>query len=301
MITREQRRELARRRVRRERRVAAAAVGAVVVAAGALFALSQGDSQVAARSTTPRPPAPPQLPRGGRTLLPGLPRRRLLRRAAGSGARAARGSARRRMRSPADAPGAAVRSPGRPVMPALELIATSPRRARATDGRYSCRQPRAVIGRYLAAARRGEGAADAGHPAGPRRTSCSEVPRATRRWLEQPDVGLALDPEWSMAPGEVPGKVIGLDRRRARSTGRRRTWRRARAQAPPAAEAARRAPVHDGDGPPQRQLHSRPALPSSSTSTASAPDAQDRRSTTCSPARAPVPTASSSSTTRTST
>src|ERR671929_20630 len=33
--------------------------------------------------------------------------------------------------------------------------------------------------------------------------------RSYARWLREPDVGLALDPEWSMAPGQVPGTVIG--------------------------------------------------------------------------------------------
>ena len=34
---------------------------------------------------------------------------------------------------------------------------------------------------------------------------------ATRleRWLREPDVGLALDPEWRVQPGQVPGQVIG--------------------------------------------------------------------------------------------
>ena len=30
-----------------------------------------------------------------------------------------------------------------------------------------------------------------------------------RKWLKEPDVGLALDPEWRMGPGQVPGQVIG--------------------------------------------------------------------------------------------
>ena len=30
-----------------------------------------------------------------------------------------------------------------------------------------------------------------------------------KRWLKEPDVGLALDPEWRMDPGQVPGQVIG--------------------------------------------------------------------------------------------
>jgi hypothetical protein len=28
-------------------------------------------------------------------------------------------------------------------------------------------------------------------------------------WLERPDVGLALDPEWEVSPGQIPGEVIG--------------------------------------------------------------------------------------------
>jgi hypothetical protein len=30
-----------------------------------------------------------------------------------------------------------------------------------------------------------------------------------RKWLKEPDVGLALDPEWRVSDGEVPGQVIG--------------------------------------------------------------------------------------------
>ena len=49
---------------------------------------------------------------------------------------------------------------------------------------------------------------------------------ATRleRWLAEPDVGLALDPEWRMGPGQVPAQVIGPSTR-ARSTRSRRGCR----------------------------------------------------------------------------
>jgi hypothetical protein len=30
-----------------------------------------------------------------------------------------------------------------------------------------------------------------------------------KRWLKEPDVSLAIDPEWRMGPGQVPGQVIG--------------------------------------------------------------------------------------------
>ncbi len=33
--------------------------------------------------------------------------------------------------------------------------------------------------------------------------------RGRAQFLAEPDVGLALDPEWRMAPGQIPGHVIG--------------------------------------------------------------------------------------------
>ena len=39
------------------------------------------------------------------------------------------------------------------------------------------------------------------------------------KWLEEPDVGLALDPEWRVQEGEVPGQVIGsVDAREVNAT-----------------------------------------------------------------------------------
>jgi hypothetical protein len=33
--------------------------------------------------------------------------------------------------------------------------------------------------------------------------------RALRPYIEQPEVGIALDPEWKVPVGQIPGKVIG--------------------------------------------------------------------------------------------
>ena len=33
--------------------------------------------------------------------------------------------------------------------------------------------------------------------------------RRLERYLDEPDVGLALDPEWHVGPAEIPGDVIG--------------------------------------------------------------------------------------------
>ena len=87
-------------------------------------------------------------------MLPQLPRRRLLRRAAGRGAGRARHRHAGHGRAAAGAPGRALRAAGAPVLPALELIAVIANADPGEDGMYRTRQPDAVIGRYLRAARR---------------------------------------------------------------------------------------------------------------------------------------------------
>ena len=92
----------------------------------------------------------------------------------------------------------------RPVLPALELIAVVAN-ADAGDGRPLPHAP-ARRGHPPLPARRapGQGAAAARHPARPRRTS-SRRRRGCEKWLREPDVGLALDPEWRDAARAGPG------------------------------------------------------------------------------------------------
>jgi hypothetical protein len=94
----------------------------------------------------------------------------------------------------------------RPVLPALELIATIALADPGADGKYRSRQSDEVIDRHLRVARRNKmlllldiqpGHADFE----------DEVDRL-EPWLREPDVGLALDPEWH-TPGVKPGTVIG--------------------------------------------------------------------------------------------
>jgi hypothetical protein len=197
------RREAARRRTRRQRMAVVVVPLAVVGAALGISSLLGGGSE---RSQAEREP-PPELPRGGRTILPkwrvvafyGAPQDPQLGvLGIGPPDRAARRLERQAR---------AYRRPGRPVLPALELISTIAANAPGAAGDYANRQPPRVIERYLAAARRRRalllldvqpGGAD----------FMSEV-RALRRWLEEPDVGLALDPEWRVGPGEVPGQLLG--------------------------------------------------------------------------------------------
>jgi hypothetical protein len=95
----------------------------------------------------------------------------------------------------------------RPVLPAFELISTIAANAPGDDGLYRTHQSDETIGRYLSAARRAKALLVLDIQPG-RGDFLSEAKRL-ERWLIQPDVGIALDPEWHVGPGEVPGKVIG--------------------------------------------------------------------------------------------
>jgi hypothetical protein len=94
----------------------------------------------------------------------------------------------------------------RPVLPAMELIATVAANAPGQDGLYRTQQSARVINRYLRAARRIKALLildiQPGHA-----DFLSEAQRLAP-WLGQPDVGIALDPEWH-TPGVVPGTQIG--------------------------------------------------------------------------------------------
>jgi hypothetical protein len=211
MTTVQQRRDQARRRVRRERQLAAAAAVGTVLIAGGLYALSHGSSgvdQSAAGSVrTTKPAGPPQLPRGGRTLLP------TYRVVAYYGAPQDAGLGQLGIGSPAQAArnliaqAAPYAHGGRPLQPAFELIATLVTAAPGDDGKYRYRQSDAVIDRYLAAARRAKALLILDIQPG--RARFMDEVHAYGRYLRQPDVELALDPEWSMRRGQVPGTVIG--------------------------------------------------------------------------------------------
>ncbi len=95
----------------------------------------------------------------------------------------------------------------RPVLPCLELITTVAAASPGDDGQYRIRAPEKTIDKYYRAA----------HTSGsillldiqPGLATFPEEVRRLKKWLVKPDVGLALDPEWRIQPGQIPGKVIG--------------------------------------------------------------------------------------------
>ena len=167
-----------------------------------------GGDQRGREATAPKaPPKPPELPRGGRRILPdnrvvafyGAPQNGELG-ALGIGSPAQAGRRLSRQARP-------YARRGRPVLPAFELISTIVHGSAGEDGDFSERQKPAVIGRYLREARRRKALLILDIQPG--RSPFMREVRALRRWLEQPDVSLALDPEWSMRQGEIPGQSIG--------------------------------------------------------------------------------------------
>jgi len=201
------RRDEARRRLYRRRRLTAAGIAGLLVAllvAGGLLAFG-GDG--GGESEADAPPKPPSLPRGGRTILPqfrvvayyGAPQDDEL---GILGIGSPRLAARRLERQAKP-----YARPGRPVLPAMELIAAIVTSEAGDGGDHSMRQDASTIRRYLRVAR--------AHrmllllDIQPGYAPFLQEAKALERWLKEPDVGLALDPEWSMKPPLLPAQEIG--------------------------------------------------------------------------------------------
>ncbi len=199
-----QRRERERRLKLRRRRLAGlgiVALGAFAVGA-TLGAAPEAPEETRASSAPPRP----ELPRGGRSLLP---RYRLV---GFYGAPQSDELGALGIGTPAQATARLLEQArayrgNRPVMPVFELIAVTAASDAGEDGLHRLRQPHSVIRDYLAAARKARGILLLDVQPG-RADFAREIARLDR-YLREPDVGLALDPEWHVGPDQVPGEVIG--------------------------------------------------------------------------------------------
>lgn len=203
----------------RQRRIAAV-IALAVAAALVVFLVTQltgsdasepqraaGGAEAEQGEPTPTPEPLPELPRGGRTILPdyrvvafyGAPQDDEL----GVLGIGKPSSAVKKLNR--QAKGYARKT--RPVMPALELISTVAAADPGDDGQYRMHQSDGVIRRYLKAARKAKALLILDIQPG-RADFLTETKRL-RKWLKEPDVSLALDPEWRMGPDELPGKTIG--------------------------------------------------------------------------------------------
>jgi hypothetical protein len=189
------------------RRLAALGVIAAVLVAAALLLGNGEDSPDQRPASAQEPAAPSELPRGGRSVLPehrvvayyGAPQSREL---GALGIGSPRGAARRLARE-----ARRYRRGDRAELPALELITVIAAAHPGDDGMYRTRQEDKVIRRYLRAARRAKALLLLDIQPG-RSDFFTETTRL-EKWLKEPDVGLALDPEWRVSEGQVPGQVIG--------------------------------------------------------------------------------------------
>jgi hypothetical protein len=163
-----------------------------------------GDEPATTLAPTTTLPPPPELPRGGRQLFPrhrvvgfyGMQNLDVL--GAGSPDEVAK-----RLLKVARP----YATPGHPVMPMFELIATVAHPFPTPSGLYRTHQEDAIVRSYLKAVRRIDGILVLDVQPGR-----EDFVKALRHWepyLRQPDVGIALDPEFAMGPGQVPGRQLG--------------------------------------------------------------------------------------------
>ncbi|MCW3007067.1 MAG: hypothetical protein JWP17_1693 [Solirubrobacterales bacterium] len=94
-----------------------------------------------------------------------------------------------------------------PTLPAMELIATVADGVPGDSGAYRTRSDDATIRRYLRAARRMKALLILDIQPG--RSDFLQESVHLAKWLRQPDVSLALDPEWRVDAPKVPGQVFG--------------------------------------------------------------------------------------------
>ncbi|MBW8172299.1 hypothetical protein K0651_04445 [Ornithinimicrobium sp. Arc0846-15] len=96
---------------------------------------------------------------------------------------------------------------GREQLPTLELIATIVHPVAGDDGMFRTRVSDEIVQDYLDAARRHDGILLLNIQPG-RGDFIDEV-KYWEEFLVEPDVGVALDPEWAIEEGQIPGQVYG--------------------------------------------------------------------------------------------
>jgi hypothetical protein len=156
-----------------------------------------------ARAVTPRPRR--ELPRGGHTLFP---RHRLVGFCGTPGAPALGLLSGNLTRKASKLASYAEQYAGdRTALPVFELIAVVVQADPGKDGKHRRRVAGAVVDEYLEAARASKALLllniQPGHS-----DFMTEV-KHFEKYLREPDVGVALDPEWAMKPRQKPGAYFG--------------------------------------------------------------------------------------------
>jgi hypothetical protein len=168
-----------------------------------------GESAAQTRNEPPPAPPPPaavkELPRGGRTLFPdyrlvgfcGTPGAPELGELQGNFPKEVKELETR----------TAPYAKGRPLLPVFELIAVVVQSGAGKDGKYRRRVDDSIVDEYLRAARKSKALLLLNIQPG-QSDFLTEV-KSFESYLREPDVGVALDPEWAMKPKQRPGRFYG--------------------------------------------------------------------------------------------
>ena len=176
------------------------------VVSGCSSSQAQPETRPQVLSATPTA-TPPELPRGGRSIFPAFRLVALYGAADGGGLGALGQGTPEHAAQRLERQAGAYARPGRPVLPVMELIVTVADPAPGPGGCFAHDTDIADGWRYLRAARAHRQLLVLDIQPG----QCDFLTR-TKPWeplLAQPDVGLALDAEWRMPPGVIPGQQIG--------------------------------------------------------------------------------------------
>ena len=95
----------------------------------------------------------------------------------------------------------------RPVIPSFDLIGVVANSTSGTDRLYRTRQPATLIAEYLKRTRAMGGRLMIDIQPG--RSPVLDEVDALEKWIAQPDVDIAIDPEWNVGPRGVPGSTPG--------------------------------------------------------------------------------------------
>jgi hypothetical protein len=153
----------------------------------------------------PQPAPVKELPRGGRTLFPNY---RLVGFCGTPGAPelgALQGNFPKEVK--ALEAHAAPYAHGRPLLPVFELIAVVVQSGAGADGKYRRRVDDSIVDEYLREARKSKALLLLNIQPG-QSDFLTEV-KSFESYLREPDVGVALDPEWAMKPNQRPGRFYG--------------------------------------------------------------------------------------------
>ena len=160
----------------------------------------------------PSPTGPPaELPRGGRTIFPAFDVV-MYYGTAGSGALGVLGETTpERAAERLEAAAAPFqKASGRPVLPAFELITTVASSAAGKDGTYSSMLDGDSVQRFIDVARKKKMLVVLDFQPG--RADFLDQVRTYEKYLVQPEVGVALDPEWKLTATQRPLQQIGTSR-----------------------------------------------------------------------------------------